>query len=353
MIALLVFGATSMGCRSRAYQQVYNDKMAAEIRQLEDQVYETEYENEVLKGKLARLEQRSDAGDRPSRLDAGDRNPPRSGAEDRPSGDQPNDRRRRGDELPFSDLLPRSDDDLPLDPMTDRPLDIDLGTPSDGGTMTPPSLDTGTSPPIKPIPPRESDLTPPAIDLGDPQPPGGNNGTQPRPPGQIRIPGDARRLYPGAPPVAAAVKIHPGLTGVNRTEATPDDDGLLLVLSVEDTDGKAFQAEYPISVVVLDPAQKGEQARLGRWDLTAEEAIAAFRDSPVAGYQIPLAWKDRLPAGNEVAVFVRVVVDQQTYLEDSLVLPLDKNAATASRWVPSGLGSPVLPIGITGDSIWR
>ncbi len=47
------------GCRGAAYRDVYTQKMAGEIRNLEDQLYQADYENQVLNDRLSRAEMRA------------------------------------------------------------------------------------------------------------------------------------------------------------------------------------------------------------------------------------------------------------------------------------------------------
>jgi hypothetical protein len=197
-------------------------------------------------------------------------------------------------------------------------------------------------------------LGPPAIDLGEPQPPGGNNGTQPKPPGQIQIPGEVRQLYPGAPSVAASVSIHPGLSGVHHQDSDSEPDGVYLVMTVLDPDGTAFQADKPISVVVLDPARSCEDARLGRWDFTAQQAAAMFRSTPLPSYQMPLLWKDKKrPVGLDIAVFVRVFVDDATKLETDSLMSLGDDPSRAADWVPNAFGTQLASPLFDRETIWR
>ena len=55
------------GCRSRAHNDLYQDKMASEIRVLEDQLYDADYQNRVLRDKVWRL-QRSQRDDEAKEL---------------------------------------------------------------------------------------------------------------------------------------------------------------------------------------------------------------------------------------------------------------------------------------------
>jgi hypothetical protein len=150
--------------------------------------------------------------------------------------------------------------------------------------------------------------------------------------------------------VAAQVEIHSGLSGVHHQNSDADADGVFVVLTVRDPEGTSFEAGHPISVVLLDPARQGEDTRLGRWDFSVAEAAKLFKQNPLPSYQIPVIWQDKLPLGNEVAVFIRVVVDDQTKLESDMVLSLSGEAVIAADWMPSGLGTAG---GVGGDRIWR
>ena len=355
ILSFLLLLTFATGCRSRAYQQVYNDKMAGEIRRLEDDLYAAEYEKEVLEQQLERQQQRIEM------LKTQDQKP---GQTRQPS---PNGTNRKGDSgigggsryddsLPPPKPLPDQSDDFD-DPLGDDlgdDLDIDLGEPAGGDAlMQPPSLEPDSSPPVNPVPPRESELIPPAIDLGEPQPPGSNNGTLPKPPGQIQLPGEVRQLFPGPPSVASAVEIHPGLSGIHHSDNDANADGIYLVVSVKDAEGNPFEADKPISIVLLDPARSGEDARLGRWDLSIEQVRERFKTSPLNSYHIPLTWQEKQPLGADVAVFVRVFVDDDGKLETNAMLPLAETNEASAEWIPNAFGRQLATPGFDTDSVWR
>lgn len=355
-IVLLTVVCGIAGCRSRAYQQVYTEKMAGEIRQLEDKLYAAEYEKEVLQQQLERKHQRIE------RLTEEDRvapaNPSQPGRSNLNAASQDRDDanvgsgRRSNDSLPPAVPLPDRRDSFD-DPLGDD-LEIDLGDPMDGdASMQPPSLDLGTPPPISPVPPRESDLIPPSIDIGEPQPPGSNNGTQPKPPGQIQIPGEVRQLFPGAPSVATAVEVHPGLSGVHHQNNDADVDGIYLVVSIKDASGTPFEADKPISIVMLDPARDGEDARLGRWDLSVQDVREKFKSNPLDSYHIPLPWSSKKPLGTDVAIFVRVFVDENTKLETNAMLPLVESREANNEWLPNAFGQQMATPGFDSNAVWR
>lgn len=348
---LLLLTMVTAGCRSRAYQQVYNDKMAGEIRRLEDSLYAAEYENEVLQQQLERQQQRFETPkQREGNFGRNERQKSGESLRDDESGVGSGN--RFGDSLPPAKPLPDRRDNFD-DPLGDD-LDIDLGDPPDGGTlMPPPSLNLRTPPPINPVPPRESDLIPPAIDLGEPLPPGSNNGTVPKPPGQIEMPGEVRQLFPGSPLIASAVEVHLGLSGVHHADNDASADGVYLVVSVKDPDGNPFESDKPISIVLLDPARSGEDARLGRWDLSIEQVREKYKTSPLNSYHIPLNWIDKKPLGTDVAVFVRVLVDSETKLETNTMLPLADSNGASAKWIPNSFGRQLATPGFDTNSVWR
>ena len=347
LVLVSVFAAT--GCRSQAYQQVYSEKMAGEIRRLEDSLYALEYENEVLRQKIDRVSQR----DRENYDSVPSTNfRQRAGAGS--SGDQSTDNDNRspsGNRLPPAKPLPNRQEDFD-DPLGDD-LGIDLGEPMDDG-LTPPTLDPGTPPPIAPIPPRQSDLVPPAIDLGEPQPPGGNNGTKPNPPGQIKLPGEVRKLFDEPETrTASSMEIYPGLSGLYHLDQDAESDGIHLVVAVKDSEGAAFDPATVLSIVVLDPAREGEDARLGRWDFEPETVSGYYKQEPVAGYHFPLAWQEKRPLANEVAVFVRVRTGVDEKIEAETYLRLSGTNSESAEWTPNPFGAQLASPGFDRERIWR
>lgn len=310
------------GCRSDAYREVYTEKMAGRIRVLEDQLNEADYANEVLRQKLHRYEQQQTA-------DA--------------------DRRRRGaaaDDARDADADVEVEIDRGADgDRLDVDVDVDEGDADDAQADEPPTSPLTPAPrrrypPVQPVPPRADDLQPEDIDLGEPLPPGGETDDAELPPGQIPTPESARLL---APPVPESVSIHTGLSGRHHHDSDGVEDGLFLVLSVADAAGNPIRCEEAISVVVLDPERSGEEARLGRWNFSAEEVAAYFREHPLPSIQLPILWREKQPSGESMAIFVRVMTDADQPLETDMLLEL--KAGGSPQWAPRGLeGRAALPI---------
>jgi hypothetical protein len=313
-VLLMVFCLLPMGCRSRAYQDVYADQLASELRLLEDQLYEADYQNQILRQKLHRDRQR--AGDERTQAD------PLHQESGLPSA---NPKRRAGTNTLKS---PRNASDDSAD-IGDSDIEIDLGEPT---------LPAGDLPPVQVAPPRMQDFAPPPIELGEPLPPGGDvEKREDLPAGQIPTPESARLLLPPEARQPVAIKIHPGLSGGHHQDSDQELDGLMVVLTLADPLGEPCVTDLPISIVVLDPTKEGEAARMGRWNFSSEQVTAACRETPLKSLQFPLLWQDSRPAGDEVAVFVRVMIPGSVPLETDMMLRF--RDATTADWQPAGLGN--------------
>lgn len=307
-IALLVLLAT--GCRSDAYREVYTEKMAGQLRVLEDKLYEADYANEVLRQKLERIEREKSA--------SSERRDPGADADD------------------ATDETPDVEIEIDREPDGDA-LDVELEVDDDRDPSASPPLTPAPRrqyPPAQPMPPRAGDLEPEDIDLGEPLPPGRETDEAELPPGQIPTPESARLL---APPVPQSISIHTGLSGRHHHDSDDVEDGLFLVLTINDADGNAIECEEAISVVVLDPDRTGEEARIGRWNFSAKEVMANSRATPVRSVQLPILWQGKQPSGDAVAVFVRVMTETEQPLETDMLLQL--KSGEAPRWAPRGLGN--------------
>ncbi|WP_164101423.1 hypothetical protein [Candidatus Laterigemmans baculatus] len=353
---VLLWTAVAGGCRSRAYQDVYVEKLTGEIRTLEDKLHAADYSNHVLRQKLARLEARQGRA-ASERLPAEDAAPDELEiriAPDRDAGSRdPGATRDTAPSTPprQSTPLPADPSDLDIEidlgePVTPAPIQPDAGRPDagrpdDGELPAPPSL-----PPVQPLPPRAGEFETPPIELGEPLPPGEPDDDQTLPPGQIPTPESARRLYPATP---ATIAIHAGLSGRHHHDSDDVEDGLYLVLTLADAEGRPVRAQQPVSVVVLDPAQTGEAARLGRWDFTAQEIEAHYRQTPIPSLQLPILWQEARPSGDSVAVFVRLMTDEAEPLETDMLMEFQ--AGAGGEWTSRGRGTYSAQLG--SEKVWE
>ncbi|WP_233215760.1 hypothetical protein [Rhodopirellula bahusiensis] len=233
---------STIGCRGRAKREVYSQKMAREIRLLEDQLYEADYENRVLIEKLRRAKAAAaSAGTNPP--PASRRNPNLTQGLSKPSvtdskrppdpvvdpepdssNDDAGDDFDMGADLegpefidpgvpdkfaprdqPLIDPSDPSPADLDVSPdaedvppgkkdQTDIPFDfgngMDLDSMIDPGEPFIPDSDPGSllPAPTQPVPPGTNDLKFDPVVPGDPVPPSSPSGRPDSPPGQIDLP---------------------------------------------------------------------------------------------------------------------------------------------------------------------
>ena len=304
----LMFGvvASLSGCKSAAHTDVYVDKLAAEVRFLEDQLYEVDYENKVLREKLARAKR------------AGVLEPPREsrslsksvgamlGVE--PSGSSID------SEEPEELVPPRAQLGAPDIPTPDIQLpDVD------GGGI---------------LPPDPADLNAPEIDLGDLIPPGGAS-VEPREiPGQVIVPASAKQHYQEPAGKIAKLKINRafsrGFTDRDRNETS----GVAIVIEGFDERGNSVPVESAIDIAILDPERDPTEARLGRWNFTTEQTLnaqGANQSSP--GVRFELMWDEKSPAGKSVLVYCRLRHEDGQIQADELVY-LKPGQSTAQVWTP-------------------
>lgn len=244
-IALIILGVVlpaATGCRSRAQQDLYQQKMIREVRVLEDKLYEADYKNRVLAEKLKRA--RIEASEVPihSAKPARRPDPLRQGTNRRepsfeptpdPNANRKDDFPAEDEEIGLSDLLPPTfDEGEPVEPDAieidqpgnspdpKKPLNLDpvpLTDPPD--TSSPNVLPAPIFPDSNPIrpdteSPKDSPATPlPAFSL-PPSDGGSSNGDAAKP----TEPNSGTRLLdpaPGGPvpPGKADTELPPVLPG--------------------------------------------------------------------------------------------------------------------------------------------
>ncbi len=368
MIPALIAFAGLSGCRGKTRDDFYRQKMASEIRVLEDQLYAADYENRVLHDKLERQQQR-DSRDRSSGSGSGE--PLQRSSSDRTESTVPGES--------GIDLLPNAIGSLPDAAELELPqvspgeatspsdlppfmpegveagnLDLPAVIPGEPTPLTDPEpgLDKADQPanllsPEKKSAPPSSELLPAP---GGPEPPGKND-TDPagvipgevlpppenpeldRPPGQIELP-DSVQSSNGIP---TGLRIHPSLSGGHHIEE--ENDGVMIVVNVIDKLGKTidvsnFDIDGDLSIVVLDPKREPHEAKLGRWDFKGSEIATFARNQPVSGLHVPLRWKSEKPLGEEVIVHVRLRGEEdEMRCEHQISI---KQPSAMARWMPRG-----------------
>jgi len=138
------------------------------------------------------------------------------------------------------------------------------------------------------------------------------------------------------------IEINRQLTGGLDTDGHPPDEGVVLLVAPLDAQGRFVRAAAAMSIVVLDPALPGEDARLARWDLSSQEVAACYRRGPVAeGIYLELPWQERKPVHQRLHLFVRYVTDDGRKLQADL--PISVALATREARVTNVEQEPRLP----------
>lgn len=383
VVGLVVLGSFSAGCRGRAKRDLYTQKLQQEVRVLEDQLYEADYENRVLIEKLRRarmnlaVEEETD----PTRSAPSLPRPPQPSSGRQPLEDPPRDR----DSGPGRPAVPVPDD------RPDIPPDEDLFDPSDAvdeGDLVDPSelLDPGNlpddpgrllPPPGLPEPPGPDDLRIDPIEKGEILPPPTSNGRPDGPPGKIELPDLS--LLGGLGPVAGAspkIVLHTSKIEIDTSQTRPHlaqqdsadgqrpaetvTAGIDLVIRGVDQYGhpigllpkthdpmaKLASAATPstrpiadpkqptqLSVLLLDAAKSGEEAKLGRWDFD-EELLARLQQRSPDGFsvRVPIRWQEARPSGDKVIVFARLQ-EAGRDMRCEAEVPL-KTTPSVAGWLP-------------------
>ncbi len=143
--------------------------------------------------------------------------------------------------------------------------------------------------------------------------------------------GDSRRV--------AGITLNRTLTGSILADDRSGDQGLLAVIEPRDREGQTVDAPAEVSLVVLDPALKGDAARVARWDFTAAETAAMFRRSGSSqAIHLTTVWPGDPPAHRKLHLFVRYVTADGRKLQADqpieVVLPGDQT----TRWTADAAG---------------
>ena len=166
------------------------------------------------------------------------------------------------------------------------------------------------------------------------------------------------RLIVGGGPSNAPIErlaINRLMTGGHSFSGKPGDDGLLVVFAPRDRSAEVVQTAGQVSIVAIDPQLSGDEARLARWDFSAPETAAHYRNLLTTGYHFELLWPGRAPQHNELKLYVRFTTADGHQFEDNQVvhvrLPGDPPTTqawakpeTPNRWSPAAA-----PIGAQFD----
>lgn len=349
ILALLACGwvAALCGCANRAHTDLYQQRLASEARVLEDQLYDADYQNRILRDKLERYQRELEATKIPTPSVAPktpDSAPSKRAVKRRESSSEPD-----PTPDPLTDNSKRDDSDSDRSDSRDMgsgnmehgfdsdelelPM-FDVGEPVDPEALTDPlPLDNQRLPaPGGPVPPGKQDTEVPPVDPGEILPPPLND-DEVKPPGQIILP-DSIQASGGVP---AELRLHPTLSSGHQSDGNVD--GALLIVTAVDAAGHpvdlaAFDVDADMSIVVLDPSREAGEAKIGRWDFKNREVATLVRTEPISGLHVPIRWQAETPDGDEVIVHVRLR-GEATEMRCQGRIKLSAKTAV-SEWTPRG-----------------
>ncbi len=352
--------AALTGCSSGAHREVYQQKLASEVRVLEDQLYEADYHNRVLSDELERCRVKADSGRGSNKAPTSHENlnhsavPPKSSVGTPipipiPSRDTGSGAFEGGDsgkiqmDSGFDDdqlELPSFDSGEPVNPdaLTD-PIPLPEAIPVPGAIPlpegeSPDSAGESLPAPGLPQPPGKLDTIIPQIDPGEVLPPPvGGQEDQSDQPGKIELP-DSLGKSSGAP---EELRIHTGLT--SGITGDGESNQMTIIIFVVDDLGRPvnlddYQIDANLSVVLLDPSREATDARVGRWDFTREQIAQFIRQEPISGFQVPVKWYGDRPVGKQVVVHARLRAEDDE-MRCERRLDVNKKEAIA-EWTPRG-----------------
>jgi len=125
------------------------------------------------------------------------------------------------------------------------------------------------------------------------------------------------------------------LTGGRSYHGDKADEGLMVVFEPRNAANQLVHPLGDVSIVVLDPDKRGAEARVARWDFTADEASARFKKTALGrGFHFDLPWPDTPPTSKTLRLFVRLTVPGGAKFVTDAMIPVDPPDRQVKRWSP-------------------
>lgn len=205
-------------------------------------------------------------------------------------------------------------------------------TEESDGTLQPPVVEEGitTPPKAEPHPAPRIDAEPPP-EMPQSLPPAGaprESGRPDRDEGDSAGPADPQGEV-------SHLFLNPLHTGGADFDNRPGDDGIRLCLEPRNSRDEFVPLAGPVSVVLLDPTQAGEAARVARWDFSAAETSQALaKGEAIRGIRLEMPWPSRPPASDQLRLFVRYQTPDGRKLQMERDLFIRLPGQFSERWTP-------------------
>ena len=125
----------------------------------------------------------------------------------------------------------------------------------------------------------------------------------------------------------------PQRTGGLDRDGDLSDDGLIVTLLPQDADGRAVIKPAPVMVSVIDPAEVGQDQRVGLWEFSGNEiaSLISATNKSASGISLNLPWQGRAPRHNKLMVYVRYINEGNQHLEASMDVSINIPGKIARR----------------------
>ncbi len=384
MFGLLATGLLT-GCQRRAHTDLYVDSMAAEIRDLEDQLYQYDHEYRLLEQELESLRRRKamQGGQYdsvaplevvPKQKSKDEATSPKSQSNDsnnvgaKPKTEAPKDAGTGKTETPASppsilnnsqpfQFPAPSSDNLPAPNRTTPPSLNNPTTPSNSpksestdfeinaGELIVPTITTGS-------------LTPPSLDVSQ------RSATPEKDLelslSQIELPSQLTVGRSNSAKISTAVQVvtdkrivelafHPALSRAVSFDDDNQDDGLYLVLQPKNEQGQVVAIPGAIVIEVFDPSRdaanpNSANAMIGRWSYSAYEVEGKIQ--PIGskqGIHLTLPWNGPNPKSDRVVVTATLQLENGRKVVGKREIFLNSGNGLKTVWTPRANRGEVQP----------
>ena len=130
------------------------------------------------------------------------------------------------------------------------------------------------------------------------------------------------------------ILLNPNRTGGLNSDGVEGDDMLSIVVEERSPGDQQILAPGDLSIVLVDPALEGREAKIGRWDFDSDEVSRHVRRNKQGGsFQFELPFQTK-PEHSDLRVFVRFTTFDGRRLEANLPIEIDlgNREAKAGRW---------------------
>ncbi len=148
-------------------------------------------------------------------------------------------------------------------------------------------------------------------------------------------------------------------TGGCDLDGSFGDEGITVVMEPRNSAGKYVALPGPVSVVVLDPARRGEAARVARWDFSAMDVAGCIKTSGTdRGIHLKMRWPNGHPDNSQLMLFTRYETVDGRAIDTRQMITVDRPNQLAGRWTPatSNRGtrlrrSPAVPVSDAEENV--